>query len=61
MRKRFEEVVTGATGRPVIGFMSGNQQEPDMMCELFILGPTDLVDTDELLPPAGPEAGYGQR
>ena len=29
--------------RPVIGFMSGNQQEPDMMCEVFILDPTDLV------------------
>jgi hypothetical protein len=23
----------------VIGFMSGNQQHPDMMCEVFILGP----------------------
>jgi hypothetical protein len=29
--------------RPVIGFMSGNQREPDMMCEVFILDPTDLV------------------
>jgi hypothetical protein len=28
----------------VIGFMSGNQQHPDMMCEVFILAPTDLVD-----------------
>jgi hypothetical protein len=24
--------------------MSGNQQHPDMMCEVFILAPTDLVD-----------------
>jgi hypothetical protein len=32
----------------VIGFMSGNQQEPDMMCEVFILGPTDLVDEHEI-------------
>ena len=24
--------------------MSGNQQDPDMMCEVFILAPTDLVD-----------------
>ena len=26
MRERFEEVIEHATGRPVIGFMSGNQQ-----------------------------------
>lgn len=43
MRKRFEEVVEKATGRKVIGFMSGNQQDPDLMCEVFILDPTDLV------------------
>ena len=43
MRKRFEAVVEDATGRTVIGFMSGNQQDPDMMCEVFILEPTDLV------------------
>jgi uncharacterized protein YbcI len=29
MRERFEEVIEQATGRPVIGFMSGNQQHPD--------------------------------
>ena len=28
--------------------MSGNQQDPDIMCEVFILAPTDLVDDDEL-------------
>ncbi len=44
MRGRFEEVVESATGREVIGFMSGNQQSPDMMCEVFILAPTDLFD-----------------
>lgn len=43
MRERFEEVVEKATGRKVIGFMSGNQQDPDLMCEVFILDPTDLV------------------
>jgi uncharacterized protein YbcI len=57
MRKRFEEVIEHATGRRVIGFMSGNQQHPDMMCEVFILAPTDLVDDheipdDALVPPA---------
>jgi uncharacterized protein YbcI len=48
MRARFEAVIEQATGRPVIGFMSGNQQHPDMMCEVFILAPTDLVDADEI-------------
>ena len=48
MRARFEEVIQHATGRRVIGFMSGNQQHPDMMCEVFILAPTDLLDMHEL-------------
>jgi uncharacterized protein YbcI len=43
MRERFEAVIEQATGRKVIGFMSGNQQEPDLMCEVFILEPSDLV------------------
>jgi uncharacterized protein YbcI len=48
MRERFEAVIEHATGRQVIGFMSGNQQHPDMMCEVFILAPTDLVDHHEI-------------
>ncbi len=44
MRERFTEVIEQATGRAVIGFMSGNQQHPDLMCEVFILAPTDLVE-----------------
>ncbi len=48
MRERFEEVIEHATGRPVIGFMSGNQQHPDMMCEVFILARTDLLDAHEI-------------
>ena len=47
MRQRFEAVIEAATGRHVIGFMSGNQQDPDLMCEVFILAPTDLVDEHE--------------
>jgi uncharacterized protein YbcI len=58
MRGRFEEVIEHATGRQVIGFMSGNQQHPDMMCEVFILAPTDLVDLHEISPsePPPPDA-----
>ena len=55
MRERFEEVIERATGRRVIGFMSGNQQHPDMMCEVFILAPTDLVDHHEIPAISPPE------
>ncbi|HEX4806412.1 MAG TPA: Na-translocating system protein MpsC family protein [Conexibacter sp.] len=48
MRDRFEAVIQQATGRRVIGFMSGNQQDPDMLCEIFVLAPSDLVDEDPL-------------
>ncbi len=24
--------------------MSGNQQDPDMICEVFVFAPTDLID-----------------
>jgi uncharacterized protein YbcI len=54
MRERFVAVIERATSRPVIGFMSGNQQDPDIMCEVFILAPTDLLDDLEV---PGAEAG----
>ena len=54
MRERFTAVIEHATGRNVVGFMSGNQQDPDMICEVFVLAPTDLVSPDEL---GAPEAG----
>ena len=47
MRERFEAVIENATGRKVVGFMSGNQQDPDIMCEVFIFAPTDLVEEHE--------------
>lgn len=43
MRSRFEEMIEAAVGREVVGFMSGSQQDPDLMCEVFVLAPTDLV------------------
>jgi uncharacterized protein YbcI len=46
MRDRFEAVIQEATGRRVVGFMSGNQQDPDMLCEIFVLAPSDLLDED---------------
>lgn len=47
MRDRFVDVIEGVVKRKVIGFMSGNQQDPDLMCEVFILGPSDLIGDDE--------------
>jgi uncharacterized protein YbcI len=44
MRERFEHVVEQATGREVVGFMSGNQQNPDMICEVFVLAHNELAD-----------------
>ena len=32
----------------MIGFMSSNQQNPDMICEVFVLSPTDLLADHEL-------------
>jgi uncharacterized protein YbcI len=58
MRERFSEVIEAATARRVIGFMSGNQQHPDLMCEVFILDPTDLVDDHEI-PTHGPSTAGG--
>jgi hypothetical protein len=57
MRQRFEAVVQPATGRPVIGFMSGNQQDPDMTCEVFVLSPTDLLEEYEARAVAEGQAG----
>lgn len=48
MRERFDAVVQRATGRPVIGFISGNPQDPDILCEVSILAPTDLVEGHEI-------------
>jgi uncharacterized protein YbcI len=43
MRDRFEHVVEAATGRKVVGFMSGSHQDPDMICEVFVLAPNDVA------------------
>ena len=48
MRDRFTAVIEAATARRVVGCMSGNQQDPDMICEVFVLSPTDLLDGHEL-------------
>jgi hypothetical protein len=44
MRERFTNVVEEAPGRRVIGFMSGNQRDPDMICEVFVLARNSVLD-----------------
>ena len=39
MRDRYAEAISDLTGRTVIGFMSGNQADPPMMVEVFVLAP----------------------
>lgn len=51
MMHRFAEVVETATGRKVVGFMSGNQQDPDILCEVFVLDSNDVVGPLELESP----------
>jgi uncharacterized protein YbcI len=46
LRDRFIAIVEEATDRKVLGFMSGNQQEPEMTCEAFVLYPEDAEPTD---------------
>ena len=48
MRDRFRPSSSTPPAGRVIGFMSGNQQSPDMICEVFVLSPTDLVADHEL-------------
>ena len=51
MRDRFEAVVESATGRQVIGVMSGNQQDSDIMCEVFVLARPDDPELPTTQPP----------
>ena len=41
VREEFVGVVEQITGRTVIGFFSGNQAEPDLSVEVFVLEPQD--------------------
>ena len=43
MQHKFIAAVEQLSGREVIGFMSGNQQDPDMICEVFVLAPNDVT------------------
>jgi uncharacterized protein YbcI len=47
MLDRFIAVIEDATSQRVIGFMSGNQESPHMMCEVFILAPAEIFVGDD--------------
>jgi len=55
MRTQYTALIERATGRSVVGFMSGAQQDPDLQCEIFVLTGSDLLadDSDD----AGSEPG----
>lgn len=60
MRERFEAVIERATGRQVIGFMSGNQQHPDAdPCRSRVCGLFCCIRTRK--PRLGPKRNRGLR
>jgi uncharacterized protein YbcI len=44
MRERFEEMVEELTGRKVVAFMNSTHQDPDLICSIFLLDNTDLLE-----------------
>ena len=46
MVDRFKQVVEEEIGRPVTAVMRGFHQQPDLLCEMFVLAPTDLLVDD---------------
>ena len=43
LRAQFIQIVELHTGRKVVGFMSSSQQDPDLLCHVYVLAPTDLL------------------
>ena len=55
MVDRFKQVVEEETGRTVVAMMSGSHQHPDLLSEMFVLAPTDIL-VDEHLDGSNPDA-----
>ena len=47
MVDRFKEVVEEETGRKVTAMMSNSHQHPDLVCDIFVLEPNDVLVDDE--------------
>jgi uncharacterized protein YbcI len=41
------EVIERHTGRKVVGFMSSSQQDPDLLCFIFVLDTSPLLEAEE--------------
>jgi uncharacterized protein YbcI len=48
MRGDLVAAVERLTGREVVAFMSDNHVDPDLACEIFVLGPDPIKAGDEL-------------
>jgi uncharacterized protein YbcI len=44
MKAEYIGVIERHTGRHVVGFLSSSQQDPDLLSQVFVLAPTDLLD-----------------
>jgi uncharacterized protein YbcI len=44
MRERFTDMIEEITGRKVLAFMNSTHQDPDLICDVFVLENTDLLD-----------------
>jgi hypothetical protein len=42
-REHDHELLAQEVAALEVGFMSGNQQDPDMICEIFVLGPSEFT------------------
>jgi uncharacterized protein YbcI len=47
MKAQYIDVVERHTGRQVVGFMSSSQQDPDLLSQVYVLAPTDLLDASD--------------
>jgi hypothetical protein len=56
MRDRFIAVIETATGRRAVGFISGDQQDPDMICEVFVPAATAPLPGEDVMSADGPDA-----
>lgn len=43
MRERYTQAIEEITGRKVVAFMSGSHQNPDLICEVFVLDPNEAT------------------
>jgi uncharacterized protein YbcI len=55
-RRKFIEIIEQHTGRKVMGFMSGSQQDPSLLAQVYVLETSPLLSSVPEAEPADPEA-----